>query len=112
MSAGHYSGQSVKDFNAGDFEGGYKNAVTGLSTNDGCGNDDIKLFNQGMLLGDKALNERHLSEGDSRTDLNQAITVLSECQTTPGLYGTEVGEQCETAEENLISYKVQWDMGN
>jgi hypothetical protein len=58
----------------------------------------------------KGLAEHHLSQGDSRTDLNQANTLLVECQTQPDLYGTKTGASCETQEQYNISAQTNWDM--
>lgn len=64
----------------------------------------------GFLLGDKAIAERHLSSGDSMTDINQAMTLMAECQTQPAFYGTSDGAFCETEEDVFIGYKTNWQM--
>jgi hypothetical protein len=99
----------VSRFNSGG--GGSAGSASEQSQVSGnCSDDNLALVAKGLLLGAKALNEHHLSSGDSRTDINQAITLLAQCQSTPGLYGTQVGAGCETEEETLINYKINWEM--
>jgi len=64
------------------------------------------------LLGVKAIAEHHLTSGNSADDINQAVTLLAECQTEPGFYGERGGAHCESEEETFIGYKTQWEMDN
>lgn len=97
---------------AGESQQKYDLSVSGLHYSELCESADLKVMLQGYLLSFKATAERDLSSGDSRTDMNQAITLLSQCQTLPGVYGTHAGAQCESQEENDIRTKMNWDMGN
>lgn len=109
QSAIDHANQAWDDYNAGDYSGGYKNADSGARLAESCDDKDMPAA-KGAALFAKAVNEHHLSQGDSVTDLNQAITLLSECQTQPGYYGTHLGAQCETAEEHAISWKTNWEL--
>jgi Tfp pilus assembly protein PilV len=110
--AGSRVSQGWADFKAGAYQSAFDNAVKGLAVNDRCDDDDAHLVNQGFLLSVKGMSEHYLSSGDARTDLNQAETVLEECQTNPRLYGTHTGATCETQQENDISATTDWDVGN
>lgn len=85
-------------------------AVSGLHYANLCTDHDLQVINQGYLLSFKAYAEHQLSSGDSATDMNQAITLLAECQALTGAYGTHVGAQCESQEENDIHTKTNWEM--
>lgn len=102
--------QGWTDFKASDYQSAYDNAVKGLATNDRCDDDDFHRLNEGFLLSVKGMSEHYLSSGDSRTDLNQAETVLEECQTNPKFYGTHTGAECQTQQENDISATTNWDV--
>jgi hypothetical protein len=110
-SAISHSNQAFKDFQTGDYSGGYKNATTAVHLADSCSDTDMPSV-KGFALSAKAFNEHHLSAGDSVTDINQATQLLADCQTQPGYYGTHLGALCETQEENDISTKTNWDMAN
>jgi len=112
INAMKYAQQGIADDNAGDYSGAYKNASHGLRINDGCEVQEFDHLNAGYLLGVRAIAEHHLPQGDSRTDINQAITLLAECQTQPDFYGGTIGARCETQEEALISNKTNWEMEN
>lgn len=96
----------------GQWSTAYRYAESGLHESEDCSNDDAQVINKGYLLSVKAFAEHHLSYGDSTTDINQATTLLAECQSLPGIYGTHIGAACETQEENDIKAKTQWDMDN
>lgn len=104
--------EAADAINNDQYQKTYDTAVSGLHYVGLCGNDDDNLLNKGYLLSFKALAEHHLSSGDSQTDMNEANALLVECQTHPGFYGTHVGAQCETQENNNISTTTQWEMGN
>ena len=87
----------------------YDAAVSGLNYFEQCDSEEA-FVTQGYLLSVKAMAEHYLSSGDSRTDFNQANALLVKCQTTPGIYGTHRGAQCETQEHNNISTQMNWDM--
>lgn len=108
-SAVQHSNQAFSDFNAGDYSGGYKNAETAVQLSESCSENDLPSV-KGFALSAKAFNEKHLSQGDSATDINQAIQLLSDCQSRPGYYGTHEGALCDTQEENDIKTKDNWDM--
>lgn len=105
-----YERQAVADDTAGERRSAYNNAVSGLKANDQCTDESEHLVNEGYLLSLKGLAEHYLSEGDSRTDLNQANMLLVQCQTKPGLYGTSEGAGCETQEQNNIHAQTTWDI--
>jgi hypothetical protein len=104
--------QAADYINNDEYQKTYDTAISGLHYVTLCGNDDDNLLNKGYLLSFKALAEHHLSSGDSATDLNEANAVLVECQTHPGFYGTHVGAQCETQENNNIRIQTNWEMEN
>ena len=104
-----YREQAIDDFNNGRYQAGYDAAVAGLNRAGDCDDADQAAV-RGMLLGNKALTEHHLSSGNSADDINQAITLLAKCQTEPGYYGEKGGAHCESEEEVLIRYKTQWEM--
>jgi hypothetical protein len=106
-----HSNQALKDLNAGDYSGGYKNASTAVRLSESCDNTDMPSV-KGFALSFKAFNEHHLSVGDSETDMNQAEQLLSDCQSQPGYYGTHAGALCDTQEENDIQTKTDWEMAN
>jgi hypothetical protein len=56
----------------------------------------------------KSIAEHQLSEGDSMTDMNQAVANLVQCQTAPSFYGTEYGAACETLEDYALKIKTNW----
>jgi hypothetical protein len=91
-------------------QGAYDAAVSGLHYTDLCDVPIVKMVDGGYLLSTKALTEHDLGSGDWRTDYNQANALLVECQTTPGIYGTHGGAQCETQEHNNIAWETHWDM--
>jgi hypothetical protein len=95
---------------ASSYQSAFDAAVKGLAANESCSGTDASLVNRAFLLSMKGLAEHHLSQGDSRTDLNQANTLLVECQTQPDLYGTKTGASCETQEQYNISAQTNWDM--
>lgn len=88
----------------------YHAAVRGLELNERCDNETAQLVNKGYLLTMKAFAEHYLSEGDARTDFNQANQLLEECVTKPGLYGTQTGASCETQIHYNIEAQSNWDM--
>ena len=90
----------------------YDLSVSGLHYAELCDDDNTKVLLKGYLLSFKANAEHHLSSGDSATDMDQATTLLAECQTLPGVYGTHAGAQCESQEDDDIRMKQQWDMAN
>lgn len=102
--------QAADYINNDQYQKTYDTAVSGLHYVELCGNDDDNLLNKGYLMSFKALAEHHLSSGDSATDLNEANALLVECQTHPGFYGTHVGAQCETQENNNIKTQTNWEM--
>jgi hypothetical protein len=104
-------GLAADEVTAGDWQNAYARAVAGLRINDGCHEEKSALVNRGYLMTMKAWSEHHLSSGDSVTDMNEAITLLQECQTTPGIYGTHEGAACETQEDSNIRQKQNWEMG-
>ena len=91
----------------------YSAAVSGLTANESCGNEDVRLVNEGYLLSMKAFAE-HYTRGDDEwhTDFNQANQLLVECQTKPGLYGTRIAAECETQEHYNISAETDWDIAS
>lgn len=105
-----HTNQAWKDYNAGDYDGGYKNANTAVSLADSCNQGGDYDSAKGFALSARALNEHHLSQGDSRTDLNQAEQLLSSCQSDVGYYGTHAAAVCETQEQNDISAETNWEM--
>lgn len=88
----------------------YDTVVSGLHYVSLCSSDDDNLVNKGYLLSFKAYAEHYLSSGDSKTDMNEANQLLVECQTHPGFYGTHIGAQCETQENNNIRTTTNWEM--
>jgi hypothetical protein len=98
--------------NHDEYQRTYDTVVSGLHYVALCDNDDDNLLNKAYLMSFKALAEHHLSSGDSATDLNEANALLVECQTHPGFYGTHVGAQCETQENNNIQTQTNWEMDN
>ena len=102
--------QAAGYLNKDEYQKTYDTVVSGLHYVSLCGDDDDNLLNKGYLLSFKALAEHHLSSGDSATDLNEADTLLVECQTHPGFYGTHIGAQCETQENNNIQTQTNWEM--
>jgi hypothetical protein len=74
-----------------------------------CDDENEQIVDRGFLLSFKAEAEHYLSSGDSRTDINQATTLLAQCQTLPGIYGTHLGAVCESQEEINIRRKIDWD---
>lgn len=102
--------ESVGDINGGRMQAAYDAAVSGLHYNELCDNSVSQTVNGGYLLSFKARTEHDLGSGDWRTDYNQANALLVQCQTTPGLYGTHAGAQCETQEHNNISWETHWDI--
>lgn len=109
--ARYFSNKATNYENAGAHQAAYDAAVAGLNRVEAC-SDDAGYYDaeKGYLLGSKALAEHHLASGNSRDDLNQAITLLASCQTEPGMYGTPGGAHCESEEETLISYKTNWEL--
>ena len=102
--------QGWTDYNASAYKAAYADAVKGLAVNKNCESDRIATFNKGFLLSVKGVAEHYLPQGDARTDLNQAEMLLEQCQTTPGIYGTHLGAECETQEENDIKATTNWEM--
>jgi hypothetical protein len=90
--------------------GAYADAVKGLAVNEQCDDDDQQVINKGYLLSMKAFAEHYLPNGDAGTDFNQANSLLVECQTRPGIYGTHTGAECETQEKNNISQETNWEL--
>jgi hypothetical protein len=88
----------------------YDASISGLHYINLCGDDDVNVQAKGFLMVVKAVSERKLASGDSMTDMNEAITLLEECQTRPGFYGTHVGAQCESLQESAIKLKTSWEM--
>lgn len=110
ISALDHASQAMKDYDADDYEGGYKNANTAVSLADSCPQGGDQDSAKGFALSARALNEHHLSYGDSRTDLNQAEQLLASCQSDVGYYGTHSAALCETLEQNDISTETNWEM--
>ena len=111
------SNASVKAYKAGDYQAAYTAATKGLqfietSCEDEAGNPHVQYVAKGMLLSFKGLAEHHLPQGDARTDLNQANSLLVECQTEPGIYGTHEAAVCESQEQNNISATTNWEMNS
>lgn len=103
--------QAAEFYNTNRYEKAYNAAVSGLSNVDDCSARAENVFvNQGYLLSSKGLAEHHLKINDWKTDLNQANALLAKCQSTPSLYGTHRGAQCETQEQNNISNMTEWDI--
>jgi hypothetical protein len=102
--------ESAADINAGRMQATYDAAISGIHYNDLCDDETNKTVNAGYLLSFKAFAEHDLGSGDWRTDFNQANALLVQCQTTPGLYGTHAGAQCETQETNNIKSVTNWEM--
>jgi hypothetical protein len=105
-----HTNQAWKDYNTGDYSGGYKNADTAVSLADDCQDGGDRDSAKGFALSARAFNEHHLSLGDSRTDLNQAEQLLASCQSDVGYYGTHDAALCETQEQNDISTQTNWEM--
>jgi hypothetical protein len=101
--------QAADAINADHYQATYDLAVSGLHYSEMCDDDTDKMLNKGYLLSFKAYAEHQLASGDWRTDFNQANALLVECQSTPGLYGTHAGAQCETQEHNNITSETNWD---
>ena len=101
---------AVHAVNNGQFQKAFDLAASGLHYNDSCDDSNDQLVNKGYLMTMRAISERHLRSGDWKTDLNEANAALVSCQTTPGLYGTHVGAQCETQEKNNIEDETNWEM--
>jgi hypothetical protein len=98
--------------NAESYQKAYDLSVSGLHYVQLCSNDIDALISKGYLLTFKGASEHYLHSGDSETDLNQANTLLVECQTTPGVYGTHQAALCETQENTNIRVQTDWDMRN
>jgi hypothetical protein len=109
--ADSYRNEAMSSFNAHAYRDAYRNAVSGLAVNETCTDESDQLVNHGYLLATKGLAEHYLTEGDWRTDLNQAGMLLEQCVTKPGLYATAIGAGCQTEQEAVISWKTGWDMG-
>jgi hypothetical protein len=103
---------SVKEYDSDLYRSAYDDALKGLADNERCNDDTASLVNRAYLTSIKALSEHFLSEGDSRTDLNEANMLLEQCVTHRGLYGTGIAAQCETQQENNIRAKTNWEMGD
>ena len=93
-----------------EYQKTYDAVISGLHYVELCGNDDDDLLNKAYLMSFKGYAEHSLGSGDWRTDLNEANTLLVECQTHPGFYGTHTGAQCETQENNNITATTNWDV--
>lgn len=104
--------QAAVYINSHQYQKTYDTVISGLHYVSLCSDDDDNLENKAYLLSFKAYAEHYLSSGDSKTDMNEANQLLVECQTHPGFYGTHVGAQCETQENNNISTTTNWDMEN
>lgn len=102
--------RSSNAFGNGLYQKAYDASVSGIHYLALCDDSDIDVENKGFLMLIKAVSERKLSSGDSVTDMNQAITLLEECQTHPGFYGTHMGAECETAQEEVIKIKEHWEL--
>lgn len=102
--------QGWADFNGSAYQAAFDDAVKGITANEHCDDEDMHQVNEGFLLSVKGMSEHYLSSGDSRTDLNQAETVLEECQTNPHFYGTHTGAVCETQQENDIKATTNWEV--
>lgn len=98
--------------NADSMQATYDTAVSGLHFTELCDNTTDALIDKGYLLSFKAYAEHGLGNSEWRTDYNQANALLVQCQTTPGLYGTHEGAQCETQETNNIKQTTNWDVGD
>ncbi|GAC1401627.1 MAG: hypothetical protein NVSMB64_00040 [Candidatus Velthaea sp.] len=98
--------------NADNMQATYDTSVSGLHSAELCDNTTEALLEKGYLLSFKAYAEHGLGNSEWRTDYNQANALLVQCQTTPGLYGTHAGAQCETQETNNIKQTTNWDVGN
>ena len=109
-SSTEHSNQAWDDINAGDYAGAYRNADTAVSLADACNSGGDYDSTKAAALFARAIAEHHLAQGDSRTDLNQAITLYASCETDAGYYGTHAGAVCETAEQNAISWQTNWEM--
>jgi Tfp pilus assembly major pilin PilA len=95
---------------ANEYQKTYDLTISGLHYAGECDDNNSQVVLNGYLLSFKALAEHNLSSGDSATDMNQAETLLAECQSLPGIYGTHEGAQCESQEEADISTKQYWEM--
>jgi hypothetical protein len=102
--------EAARYVNAGRMRATYDAAVSGLHYAERCDDSAVKMVDEGYLLSFKAHAEHDLGTGDWRTDYNQANALLVQCQTTPGLYGTKTGAQCETQEHYNISRTTNWDL--
>lgn len=100
----------MSDINSDAYQSAYKNANSGLTYAENCDDETDQLVDKAYLLTIRGFAEHDLTVGDSRTDLNQANTLLVECQTKPGLYGTKQGAECETQEQNNIRAQTNWDL--
>jgi hypothetical protein len=107
-----HSDQAWSDIKADDYAGAYRNANTAVSLSDACNSGGDYDSTKAYALFARAIAEHHLTQGDSRTDLNQAITLYASCQADPGYYGTHAGAVCETAEQNAISWQTNWEMND
>lgn len=101
---------AAKEFGTGAYQSAYDDAVQGLRDDDRCDDDTAATVLRGYLLSMKGLAEHRLSEGDSRTDLNEANMLLEKCQTDPSLYGTHIAAGCESQQQNNISATTDWDI--
>jgi flagellar biosynthesis GTPase FlhF len=107
-----YQHSATDAYNSDNYQAAFDAAVSGLHYAEACDSDTAGMIAKGYLLFDKAISEKHLSSGDSEVDVNQAVTLLSSCQSTPGVYGTETAARCEKTEDNAIRYKMQWEEEN
>jgi hypothetical protein len=74
--------QAGKDYQAGDYAGGYKNAQTALSLTNSCPGG-MRVGLGAVALSARAWNERHLPQGDSVSDLRGAYALLKKCIDDP-----------------------------
>jgi hypothetical protein len=110
METLNYKTQAMRDLNSGFYQRAYNDANSGIALVDQCNDVDAQLMIKAFLLSFRGLAEYHLSQADWQTDINQANTLLVECQTRPAFYGTRQGAKCETQEQYNIRASTRWEM--
>ncbi len=66
--------------------------------------DEVKA----LLLLSKATAEHNLPQGDSQTDLNEAINLFTRCEVESS--ESRESAQCQSVQEDAIKIKVAWEM--
>ena len=64
-----------------------------------------------ILTGMRGFSEHAMGDSDDAdVDIDLAITLLTQCESEPGLYATRDGAECQSLAESIEKAKISWEM--